>query len=71
MSYDTGVVASTAPLAKKEYAVYSSSNIRPYLYAAYPTFNEDRIPHGIILEDRAVFETQKFLFEWTWSALEA
>ena len=116
------VLDAVAGLHKKEYAVYSSSDIRPYLHTAYPAFSEERIrrgisvrviamgaggktvgqderrwltkkagaptytllyagklatismkrrdmPHGIILEDVAIFETQKILFERMWDML--
>lgn len=116
------VLNSVGSSIKKEYAVYSSSDIRPYLHVAYPKFSNERIkrgiavrviamgaggttvgkderrwltkqggaptytliyagkfamislkrhdaPHGIILEDTAIFETQKILFERTWEML--
>lgn len=118
------VLDSTEALPKKEYVVYSSSNIRPYLYErAYPNFTEERIKRkifvkviaigaggkeagyderrwltkkggaptytiiyagkvamisvrkdgiarGVIIEDQYLFETQKLLFDWIWSALK-
>ncbi|GEM_PF-89047 len=116
------VLDSADTLSKKEYMVYSSASIRPYLHTAYPAFTNARIaykifvrviaigaggemagyderrwitkqdsaptytliyrgklamisvkrgdmPHGIILEDQAIFETQKILFERTWDML--
>lgn len=116
------VLNSVGSSVEKEYAVYSSSDIRPHLYAAYQKFSEERIkrgiavrviamgaggatvgkderrwitrksgaptytliyagklamisvkrgdaPHGIILEDHAIFETQKILFERMWEML--
>lgn len=107
---------------EKTYYVYSSSDIREYLYKAYPNFNRDRIkarisnqviaigrggelaglderkwmpgdigsptyiliygdkvamisvaenqePVGVIIEDRALYQTQKMIFEFSWSKL--
>ena len=109
--------------AEEKYFVYSSSDIREYLYKAYPNFNKDRIklkiknqviafgkggelaglderkwmpaenssptyiliylghvamvsvsasrePVGVIIEDRALYQTQKMLFEHTWKNLK-
>ncbi|MFH0853367.1 MAG: helix-turn-helix domain-containing protein [bacterium] len=41
------VIETVAVLPKKEYAVYSSSTIKDYLYRAYPKFSEDRIARGV------------------------
>jgi len=107
----------------KKYFVYSSSDIREYLYKAYPNFNKDRIKHkiknqviafgkggelaglderkwmpvshssptyiliyadrvamisvstaaepvGVIIEDQALYRTQKMIFEHTWESLK-
>lgn len=108
---------------KSQYFVYSSSDIREYLYKAYPSFNRDRIrakisnqviafvrggelvglderkwmpaenasptyiliyggkvamisvsstaePVGVIIEDQALYQTQKMIFEHTWKNLK-
>lgn len=107
---------------QKKYYVYSSADIREYLYKAYSNFNKDRIkagianqviafgrggelaglderkwmstshgaptyiliyegkvamisisgskePVGVIVEDRALYETQKMIFEFNWKQL--
>lgn len=106
----------------KKYFVYSSADIREYLYKAYTNFNRDRIKHkianqvisfgkggelaglderkwmsrehgaptyiliyagklamisiasnhepvGVIVEDQGLYETQRMIFEFTWSKL--
>ena len=118
---------SNLPLGKGEkeggkYFVYSSADIKQYLYKAYPNFNKDRIkkqisnqviafgkggelaglderkwidrshdsptyiiiysgkvamisldagnnPVGVIVENQALYETQKMLFEFIWQKL--
>lgn len=111
---------------KKEYAAYSSSSIRPYLYHkdAFPNFTEERIkrkifvrtiaigqggslhgqddrkwltkkegsspiytliydkkiamisvgenniPHGLIIEDKGVHETERLIFDSLWKTLK-
>ena len=118
------VLDSVASLVKKEYTVYSSSTIRPYLYdpRAFPEFTQKRIkkkirvrtiaigdggsiqgnderkwltkkeevstytliyagkvamvsigkeniPHGLIIEDEAIYETQLLIFNSLWKNL--
>lgn len=118
------VLASTAHLTQKEYSVYSSSTIRPYLYNpdAFFDFTDKRIkkkihvrtiavgpggsvrgkderkwltkkegsptytllyagkvamisvgsqniPHGLIIEDEAIYETQLLIFNSLWKTL--
>ena len=118
------VLSSTIAFSEKEYAVYSSSTIRPYLYHpnAFPDFTEKRInkkihvrtiavgrggntqgkderkwltkkegvptytliyagkvamisvgeqniPHGLIIEDEAIYETQLLIFNSLWKIL--
>jgi len=41
------IIEIVASLPKKEYAVYSSSAIKKYLYRAYPNFTKDRIDKGV------------------------
>lgn len=106
----------------KTYYVYSSADIRDYLYKVYPDFNQDRIaarianrviafgkggelaglderkwmdrqhssptyiliygskvamisvtaskePIGVVIEDQALYQTQKMIFEFNWSKL--
>ena len=115
------ILDSAEKLTKKEYAVYSSSAIRPYLYdkRAFPNFTKERIkreifvrtiadgiggsvsgkderkcitkkestptyilicaekvamisvgknkiPHGLIIEDKEIFNTQLFIFNSLW-----
>ena len=115
------VLESTATISK-EYYVYSSANVRQYLYEAYPNYTIDRIArklsvkvialgaggsevelaerrwltkdtgaptytllyackvamvspnprhrvHGVVIEDAALFETQKVIFEKLWEKL--
>lgn len=40
----------------KEYAVYSTADLRPYLHAAYPTFTEERIRRGVKVRVIAIGE---------------
>jgi sugar-specific transcriptional regulator TrmB len=116
------VLGSVSALKDKIYYVYSSADIREYLYKAYPNFNKDRIkagianqviafgkggdlaglderkwmdrehasptyiliysgkvamisvdaagePVGVVVEDQALYETQKMIFEFNWSRL--
>lgn len=108
---------------EKEYYVYSSSDVRAYLYRDFPNFakervklrikvkaiaigsggalwglderkwlskkegsptyiiiyhkkvalislSPDKIPHGVIIEDKNIFETQKIIFESLWQTLK-
>lgn len=108
----------------KTYFVYSSADIKEYLYKAYPDFNKDRLrakianrvvslgrggelaglderrwmqrehgaptyiliyngkvamislsaaaePVGVVIEDEALYKTQKMIFEFIWSSLVA
>lgn len=41
------VIGTMSKSLDKQYYVYSSSDIRNYLYKAYPNFNKDRIKAGI------------------------
>jgi len=41
------VLNTTEKLEKPSYTAYSSSNIRPHLYTAYPSFTEDRIARKV------------------------
>ena len=107
----------------KEYYVYSSSDVRAYLYQDFPNFakervrlrikvkaiaigsggalwgmderrwlskkegsptyiiiyykkvvlislSRDKVPHGVIIEDKSIFETQKMIFEFLWNNLK-
>lgn len=118
------VLSATGKLSKKEYAVYSSTAIRPYLYHkdAFPGFTEKRIakkiymraislgaggsiqgkderrwltkkesaptykliyagkvamisvgpkgnPHGLIIEDEAMYKTELLVFNSLWKTL--
>ncbi len=116
------VLSSMEKEKDKKYYVYSSSDIKEYLYKSYPNFNKDRIkasianqvisfgkggelvglderkwidkehsaptyiivydgkvamislaangePVGIIIEDDALYQTQKILFEFIWGRL--
>ncbi|HEY4503314.1 MAG TPA: helix-turn-helix domain-containing protein [Candidatus Paceibacterota bacterium] len=118
------VLSSLVKTPKKEYSVYSSSSIRPYLYHkdAFPDFTEKRIakkihvrtiaigaggkvqgederkwlskkdgsptytllytgkvakisvgvqniPHGLIIEDKAIYETELLIFNSLWKTL--
>ena len=118
------VLDTVGHLPKKEYSVYSSSNIRPYLYNknAFPDFTERRIqkkiyvrsiaigpgggvqgkderkwltrkegaptytllyagkvamisvgskdiPHGLIVEDKSIYEAQLLVFNSLWTTL--
>lgn len=55
------VLDSTEKLSKKEYSVYSSSKIRPYLYQkdAFPNFTEERIGRKIFVRTIAIGEGGK------------
>jgi len=117
------VLNQTEHTKEKEYRVYSSANIRPYLYKKYQKFTEDRIkrnifvraiaigdggkesgnderrwlksegeaptytliyagkvamisvnkkntPHGVIIEDQNLSETQKLIFDALWDKLK-
>ncbi|MDP2933709.1 MAG: helix-turn-helix domain-containing protein [bacterium] len=117
------VIGTMSVEEKKQYYVYSSADIREYLYKAYPNFNRDRIkakisnqviaigrggelvglderkwllastsgptyiliygnkvamisiaanadPVGVIIEDRALYQTQKMIFEHLWQNLK-
>jgi sugar-specific transcriptional regulator TrmB len=44
------VLDITQELPKKTYAVYSSANIRKYLYAAFPNFTAERERRGIAVQ---------------------
>ena len=116
------VISVMSSQPSKLYYVYSSADIREYLYKAYPDFNRDRIkariqnrvialggggelvglderkwmsrehgaptyiliyagrvamisaasnsePVGVIIDDRALYETQKMIFEFNWGRL--
>ena len=118
----TDVLESAAAAKVKEYAVFSSSTIRPYLYKAFKNFTEQRLKHnlsvkviaighggtkadlaetksltgkegsptytliyagktamislnshnqplGLIIEDEAIYQTQKQLFDFIWQTL--
>ncbi|PIR97023.1 MAG: transcriptional regulator [Candidatus Doudnabacteria bacterium CG10_big_fil_rev_8_21_14_0_10_41_10] len=117
------VISTMGEQTEKDYFVYSSADIRNYLYKAYPNYTRDRIknkisvkviafgrggeeqglderrwiskehgaptyiliygnkvamisvaankdPVGVIIEDRALYETQKMIFEFTWEKLK-
>lgn len=116
------VLESLGSERDKKYFVYSSADIKQYLYKAYPNFNKDRIkrqianqviafgkggelvglderkwidrnhdsptyiiiysgkvamisldatnnPVGVIVENQALYDTQKMLFEFNWTKL--
>jgi sugar-specific transcriptional regulator TrmB len=116
------VIGTMAGAKEKEYYVYSSADIRSYLYKAYANFNRDRLkakisvkvialgrggelagmderkwmsqeqaaptyiliysgkvamisiagsgdPVGVVVEDGALYETQKMIFEFNWNKL--
>ena len=50
------VLDSTEKISPKEYAAYSSSTIRPYLYhkEAFPSFTEERISRKITVRTIAI-----------------
>lgn len=51
------VVKTVADLgAPKEYVIYSSSTIRPFLYQAFPDYTENRIAKGIRVKAIAIGE---------------
>lgn len=50
------VLATVSHQAEKVYYVYSSADIRKYLYEAYPSFTDDRISGGITVRAVAIGE---------------
>lgn len=50
----TDVLETVAQAAEKQYYVFSSSSLRPYLYKAFPRFTSQRIKKGIKVEAVAV-----------------
>ena len=117
------VLNTTASKKPKEYAVYSSSKIKPYLYKTFENYTEERIkrkisvraiaigpggkesgldkrkwltteeagaptytflyggkmamisvdkrdvPHGVVIEDQHIYDTQLLVFNWIWEKL--
>lgn len=117
------VLQTVSETKEREYAVYSSSTIRPHLYKTFPDYNERRLaqkisvraiaigaggkeagldkrrwltrkesaptytliyagkigmisvssknePHGLIIEDKNLYETELLVFNHLWDALE-
>ncbi|MEW6610365.1 MAG: helix-turn-helix domain-containing protein [Patescibacteria group bacterium] len=59
--------------AEKEYLIYSTIEVRPYLHAAYPTFTEERVQRGIRVRVIAIGEggQLKGLDERRWLSSQA